>query len=138
MPRGPIDLVLVRFDEQGISPKVAENIRTLVEAGTIRIIDLMFVTKESEDAVTVIELGDLDDDVYSAWNDIVDSVDDLLTADDAVLLADQLNIGESAVLALYENTWAAEMVRLIKDANGEILVSDRIPRVVIDQLMPVQ
>lgn len=136
MSRGPIDFVMVRFAEPGVSPQIADALKSLIDAGTIRIIDLMFVTRESKDSVIVTELGDLADDDYNLWNSIVDEVNGLLTEEDAVLLSEQLETESSAVLVLYENSWAREMNRLIAEANGEVLFSDRIPRAVIDELLP--
>jgi hypothetical protein len=58
-----------------------------------------------------------------------------LTDEDALLLADSLANDSSAVLVLIENTWAREMVRTIADAHGDVLVSERIPRPVVEQLV---
>lgn len=62
------------------------------------------------------------------------TVSGFLTVDDARLLADSIPAGSSAVLVLIENTWATKMMQAIADAQGEVLISDRIPRAVVDQL----
>ena len=55
-----------------------------------------------------------------------------------MLLSEQLEIGNSDVLVLYENSWAREMNQLIAEAQGKVIISDRIPRAVIDQLLTVE
>jgi hypothetical protein len=135
MEHGPVDFIVVRFPGTELSADIAAGIRSLVEAGTIRVIDLLFLVKDRGGETTVRELTDLDDLAYEGWDAIVGDVFGYLTDEDAMLLADSLANGTSAVLALIENTWAKEMVRTIADAHGDVLISERIPRPVVEQLV---
>lgn len=131
---GPIDFVVVRFPGTTISGDVTAGLRELTESGTIRIIDLIFVSRDADDGITVVELADLDDDTYSLWDAIVGDVSGMLGESDTDLVAATLPPDSSALLALIENSWAQSMVRAIKAADGEVLISERIPRAIVDEL----
>lgn len=134
MKHGPVDFIMVGFEGDDVCSSVADGIRSLVQAGTIRIIDLIFVEKDDAGELHVRELADLPDAVYETWNAIVDDVEGMLSSDDAEMLAADLLNNRSAVLALYENIWAREMAATIQNASGEVLVHTRIPRSVIEEL----
>lgn len=135
MQHGPIDFILVKFGEEHPSANIAAGLKQLIEAETISIIDIIFVEHGAGETVQVLELSDLPDDVYDAWSEIVADMGSLLTADDAVTLATGLGENESAVLVLYENTWARQMSSAIAAANGEVIVHTRIPRDVVAELV---
>ncbi len=134
MEHGPIDFIMIGFGEAEVSPAVASGILSLVESGTIRIIDLLFVAKDADGDLRVLELTELADDVYELWDVVVQDVEGMLTNEDALHLAADLPSDKSAVLVLFENVWAREMARIIQEANGEVLISTRIPRDIVAQL----
>jgi hypothetical protein len=51
------------------------------------------------------------------------------------VIAELLDPGSSAVLALIENSWAVQMVKTIQEASGEVVISERIPRPVVEDLI---
>lgn len=134
MTHGPIDFIMIGFEDSNISPGVADGIKSLIQADTIRIIDLVFVERDDVGELRVLELTELGDDVYEAWNSNVDDMEGMLTVDDAMHLASDLPANRSAVLALYENVWARHLSNAIVDAKGEVLANMRIPRSVISEL----
>lgn len=135
MDTAPVDFIVVRFPGTEFSPDVARGIQRLTDAGTIRIVDLLFLMKDESDEVQVRELTDLDEIGYESWNGVVADVFGYLTEEDARILAETLPAHSSAVLALVENTWAMDMVRTIAEAHGDVLISERIPRPVVEQLV---
>jgi uncharacterized membrane protein len=135
MDHGPVDFIVVRFPGTQFSPEVAAGVRSLTDAGTIRIIDLLFIVKDASGETSVRELADLDDVAYERWEPAVGDVFGYLTDDDAMMLADSLASDSSAALVLVENTWARDMVQTIADAHGDVLISERIPRPVVEQLV---
>jgi uncharacterized membrane protein len=135
MSFGPIDFIVVRFPGTSLSGEIASSLRSLIEAGTIRIVDLLFAVKDAEGNVTVEEIGDLDDVTYARWDSIVDAISGFMTDEDAFAIAELLDPGSSAVIALIENTWAVQMVKTIAEAQGEVVISERIPRPVVEELV---
>jgi uncharacterized membrane protein len=135
MSYGPIELLVVGFPGNQFTGQVAPALAELVESGLIRIIDILFVQKDTEGVVTEIELADLSEDVYVVFDPLVDDLTGLLTHDDAERLAVSLAPNSSAGIMLFENTWAKRFADAVRDANGQVIVNERIPRAVIEQLI---
>jgi uncharacterized membrane protein len=130
-----VDFVVVRFPGTDFSSEIATSLKSLIDAGTIRIIDLLFLVKEQNGDVHVDEVTDLDDESYRGWDAVIGDVFGYLTEEDALLLAESLEPNSSAVLVLVENTWAVEMVRTIAEAKGDVLISERLPRAIVEDLV---
>ena len=81
------------------------------------------------------EITDLDDAAYADWDRVVADIFGYLTEDDALMLSDSLPPNSSAVLVLIENSWAEQMVNVITEARGDVLISERIPWGVIDDFI---
>jgi hypothetical protein len=110
-------------------------IKELVEKGTIRVIDILFIKKDQDGNVTMREINDLDDASFAAFNPIVAEIDGLVSRDDVQQLAATLNNNSSAGVMLFEDTWATRLRDAIIDAQGKVVLIDRIPQGVIEQAL---
>jgi Family of unknown function (DUF6325) len=135
MSLGPIELLIIKFPGNRFTGEITRALRALVENGTIRVIDLIFAIKTSDGTLRVLELADLDEESVSALDPLVDEVMGLLAPDDVNWLADKLETGYSAGAMLFENVWATHFADAIIAAHGEVVLNERIPRRVIDQLV---
>ena len=59
----------------------------------------------------------------------------LLNDDDAHELAASLENNSSAGIMLFENTWAARFAQAVRNARGEVLLNERIPHAVIEEVV---
>ena len=138
MSLGPIELVLIKFPRNQFTGAVARELRRLVESGTIRVIDILFVRKDASGELTVLEINDLDDPDYALFDPIVADVSGLLSQEDIEYLSAALENDSSAGLMVFENTWATRFVDAVAKLNGEVLLNERIPRAVVQQAMSEQ
>jgi len=106
-----------------------------VENGTIRVIDILFITKDQDGNVTMREINDLDDASFASFNPIVAEIDGLVSRDDVQQLAATLNNNSSAGVMLFEDTWATRLRDAINAAQGRVVLIDRIPQGVIEQAL---
>ena len=60
---GPVEYMIVSFPGNRFTGEIAPALAKLVEANTIRIIDLAFVGKNADGEIVAFELSDLDDEV---------------------------------------------------------------------------
>jgi hypothetical protein len=60
MEFGPVDIAIIDFPGNKFNGKVAPAILDLVESGTIRLIDLLFISKDADGVVSVLAIEDLD------------------------------------------------------------------------------
>ena len=71
MEHAPVDFIVVRFPGTSFSPEVAAGLGSMIQSGTIRIIDLLFLVKDENGETTVRELTDLADVVSGHWDEVV-------------------------------------------------------------------
>jgi len=136
MPLGPVELLEVTFPGNQFKGEIVPALKELVENGAIRIIDIVFVRKDRDGTVAKVEINDLADDEYAAFDPLVAEIDGLISEDDVQQLASGLENNSSAGIMLFENIWATRFVTAIRRAHGEVILNERIPRSVIEQLMP--
>jgi uncharacterized membrane protein len=135
MPLGPIELLVVSFPGNQFTGEITPALAELVEGGTIRIVDLLFVIKDEQGKVAVLELGDLAADVLGQFRLLVSDTIPMLNEDDAHELAEALENNSSAGIMLFENTWATRFADAIHNAKGEVVLNERIPRAAIEELI---
>ncbi len=128
---GPVDVVIIGFPGNKFSGRIAPALLDLVESGTVRVIDLLFVTKDAEGVTTTIEIADLDPDLGPAFVDVTVTSEGALGPEDAEEVAEDLPPNSSALLIAFENAWAAEFAEAVRAADGVLIDSIRIPHDVV-------
>ncbi len=123
---GPIDWILVEFDGPPTGA-AAPHLLDLVERGLIRILDLLLVHKAADGTIDIAEMADLDDDGELDLAVFEGVRSGLLSEDDAAEAAAAMGEDSSAVLLVYENTWAAPFATAVRKAGGQLVASGRIP-----------
>ena len=79
---GPVDYAVFAFPGNQFRGEIAPALADLVEAGTIRIIDLAFVGKNPDGDVVAFELTDIDPEVRAGLENLGVEVNGLLNEDD--------------------------------------------------------
>lgn len=135
MAYGPVEMLTVKFPGNQFTGELAPALQELVDTGMIRIIDLLFVLKDSDGNVVVYEQNAWGDEVAALLEPISQPDDELFSQDDAESIGVLLEPNSSAAMLLFENSWAARFVTAMNNANGEVIINARIPRDVIEQLV---
>ncbi|GMU78321.1 MAG: hypothetical protein AMXMBFR46_11160 [Acidimicrobiia bacterium] len=124
---GPVDFLVVEFPagQQHFDGAMAAELARLVDAGTIRVLDLLILSKDADGAVEAFEIDDLDemDDLRVVETGIAE----ILAADDVDHLAAAMEPGSVAGVLVFENTWAAPFASAARKAGGQLIASGRIP-----------
>lgn len=128
---GPVDYMIVAFPGNQFKGEIAPALADLVDAGTIRIIDLAFVGKSEDGEVGAFELTDIDPDVRAGLEKLGVEVSGLLNEEDLMAAAEELEPNCSAALLVWENVWAREVKQAMLDAGGELYDFGRIPHEVV-------
>lgn len=124
---GPIDYIVVEFPGSKFNGEIAPALAELVERGSIRVLDLLVLKKETNGAVEPFELSDLGDDELGAFRAFESDMAMLLSEDDVTALAAALEPGSSAAVLVWENIWAAPFASSVRRAGGQLVASGRIP-----------
>ncbi len=130
---GPVDYAIIGFPGNRFRGEIAPAIGDLVDAGTIRIIDIAFVGKDENGNAVAMELLELDPDVQAALERLGVEVSGLFTEDDLMGVAEGLEPNSSAALLIWENVWARKVAQAMRDAGGELLAFERIPHDVVQE-----
>jgi hypothetical protein len=131
MSIGPVEYLIVAFPGNQFKGEIVPALAELVEAGTIRIIDLAFVMKDADGAVVAAELGDLDSDVFKAFDALSPEGLGLLNEEDLAAAGEELEPNSSAALLVWEDVWATKLRDAILNAGGEVLDLERLPYQVV-------
>jgi hypothetical protein len=123
---GPVDVAVIAFEGNQFNGDVAPAIAQLEADGTIRVIDLTFVHKDPDGAVAVAELAD--SGVAAAFERLTNSQFDLLSEQDLEIIGEDLPRNSSAMVVVWENSWAARLAAALRGSHGRVLSMERIPR----------
>ena len=128
---GPVDYMIVAFPGNEFRGEIAPALAELVDAGTIRIIDLAFVGKNAEGEIAAFEMMDLDPEVREGFEKAGVEVNGLFNDDDLMSAGEELEPNTSAALLVWENVWARDVAQKMRDAGGELLDFERLPHEVV-------
>jgi hypothetical protein len=132
---GPVEVLVLRFPGNQFKGEIIPALRDLVETDTIRIIDALFAIKDENGEATVLEMAELDPEVYGEIDVVVAELNGLLTEEDAQRMTANIPPNSSAAIMLFENVWATRFRDAVLNANGEIVLAERIPKAVIDEMV---
>jgi hypothetical protein len=127
----PVDYAVVVFPGSRFTGQITPALTELVESGTIRIIDLVFVEKDTDGTVSAAELLELDPEVRAGFEREGIDAEGLFSDDDLEATAEELEPGSSAALIVWENLWAARIAAATRDAGGELYDFGRLPHAVV-------
>ena len=122
---GPIDFVLLEFPNDRTDGSAAQALADLVEAGTIRLLDLVVARKEDDGTVEVIDIDGAGD--VTAFVQFAGARSGLLGESDVQQAGEAMTPGTTAALIVFENAWAAPFVAAARQNGGELVASMRIP-----------
>ena len=127
---GPIDFLAVEFPGERISAPGFEQLLSLADQGVIDILDLEFITKDSEGGASKVDVGELsnpDAIDLSAWKGASSGLLDRTDVDE---IAAAIQPGSVAAVIVYENRWVLSLVNTWRRdgarfiADGGVSASD--------------
>lgn len=142
---GPLQLVVIGFDEDKYARDIILEIKNLRKAKTIRLFDLLYVFKHEDGTIDSKEVTDLQDEEQREFGHLLRSLIGLSTQDlehadaDAVAeslgsadtefglsdteiqgLAERIPNNSSAILVIFEHTWARRVKAAMLQAGGYV------------------
>jgi hypothetical protein len=124
---GPVDYLIVEFPagHQNFTGEGADELLRLHDAGIIRVMDILILTKDADGTVDAMELSDLAElgELARLEAQLVQT----LAVDDVDHLAAAMDPGSVAGVLVYENLWAAPFASAMRRAGGQLIANGRIP-----------
>ena len=125
MTAGPLELIVLGFEGTEFKGEIAGAIQQAESTGSVRVVDLVFVIKSAEGAITAMEIEDVQP-FAPEFQALERDVKGLLTEDDAMTVADLLPPNAAALAVVIEHTWAGKISDALRDAGGRMFASQRI------------
>jgi hypothetical protein len=124
---GPVDYLVVEFPAgaKDFTGEMAAELLKLVDAGTIRIVDVLILDKNEDGSVDATELSDIEQ--LGELEAVEAQLAELLAADDVAHLAAAMEPGSTAGVLIWENLWAAPFASAARRAGGQLIANGRIP-----------
>jgi hypothetical protein len=124
---GPVDFLVVEFPagESRFTGEMATELAALVDAGTIRVLDLLILYKDADGSVEAAEIDDLD--AVDELRTIEAGIAEILAADDVAHLAAAMEPDSVAAALVFENRWAAPFASAVRRSGGQLIANGRIP-----------
>jgi hypothetical protein len=126
-PVGPVDVVVIAFDEPKFDGSIAAAIGELQGAGVVRLLDAIVVNKSDDGQVTFLEITDIDGDGELDLVALQGDIPGLLSEDDAAVGVEGMPNGSAVMMLAWENTWAIRASMAIREAGGTLVSMERIP-----------
>jgi len=124
---GPVDYLVVEFPAgaSSFTGEMAAELVALVDSGTIRVIDVLILTKDQDGSVEAIELSDIEE--LGELQALEAQLAELLAEDDVLDLAAAMDPGSTAGVLIWENLWAAPFAAAARRSGGQLIANGRIP-----------
>jgi hypothetical protein len=125
---GPVDWLVVEFPGTDYGKgQVAPYLQDLVDRGLVRVLDLVFLRKNKDGTLEMGEISNLDQSELGELRASEAELAMVLSEQDVVDLAETIEPGNSAVVLVWENLWAAPFGSAVRHAGGQLVASGRIP-----------
>jgi len=124
---GPVDYIVVEFPagKSNFTGEMSKELLALVEGGTIRVIDVLILTKNEDGTVDAMELSDIEE--LGPLREVEAQLASLLAEDDVEHLAAAMDPGSTAGVLIWENLWAAPFASAARRSGGQLIATGRIP-----------
>jgi hypothetical protein len=126
MSRGPLQVLVVNFEDANFTGEIQSELIRLDDAGIVKVLDLLFVGKTEDGEVKVLKTSDVHTGRLSqavlgmdeARGSLGDDAADVWSA------ADAIEPGGAAAIAILEHRWAIPLHEAILRAGGSEAASD--------------
>ena len=136
-PLGPVQMLVVGFDGNRFEGEILAELDRLAAINVVRVLDLLFVSKDESGAVTALEASDLGVDpggepgkhlatliglaAEGEASGEPDPGDEDYDLEQVWFVADQIPAGTAAAIVLLEHHWALGLREATRAADGELL-----------------
>jgi Family of unknown function (DUF6325) len=131
MTYGPIDFIALEFEGNKFTGDILAALVDLVEQKIVRVIDLVVILKDEEGEVMVREMQQLDDEFLTIFDPEEVTAAGMITEADIEMVGEALANNSSAAALLFENLWAVKFKEALIEADGRLLIQERIPHEVV-------
>jgi len=135
MSIGPVEYIAIAFPGNKFSGEIIPAIKELQDSGTIRVLDLVIISKDADGNVTAIELSEASPEEAATLAVLGIEGKNLLGEEDIEDIGGALDPNSTAGLMIWENVWAARFAESLRNADGILIANGRIPAALVEEVM---
>ncbi|MFD6860499.1 DUF6325 family protein [Rhodococcus sp. NPDC060090] len=123
---GPVEMVVLSFPGTQIDAAVTAAFAEVIDGGYATILDLIYLSKDADGTLSQIEI---DEPLSETGLDGI-TVDPLglVSDEDLDVVRSSMEPNTSAVVIVYEETWARKLAGEVRRAGGEVELHVQVPR----------
>ncbi|MGW8319415.1 MAG: DUF6325 family protein [Candidatus Promineifilaceae bacterium] len=137
MTYGPIDMIALQFESDQLKGEILPALLELAENKIIRIMDLVIIQKYEDGEYEALELEQLDEEIIAAFDPLDVEISGIVQVEDIEAIAEGLDDNTTTGLLLLENLWAIKFKEAVLNANGRLLIQERIPHEVVLETLDI-
>ncbi|MFD4461211.1 DUF6325 family protein [Nocardia sp. NPDC058480] len=127
---GPVEFLVLAFPGTDIDKSVSGALADVVAKGTVTLLDLIVLSMDEAGTITEREI---DDDISAVGLTGLTAADiDLVSDDDLDVVRASMEPGTTAVVIVFEETWATRLAAAVRAADGEVALHVQVPRDAVD------
>ena len=135
MSIGPVEYIAIAFPGNKFSGEIIPAIRELQDSGTIRVLDLVLITKDDDGNVASIELNEASPETQATFAALGIENRNLLGQEDFEDIGSARDPNSTAALMIWENVWAERFATSLRNADGILVANGRIPAALVEEIM---
>jgi hypothetical protein len=133
MKHGPVDVAVLAFAEARFDGSALAELKRQAAAGTIRVLDLIIILKDQNEACWRIEMSNLPPEQAAVLDFIEAETHGLFDDEDAAMLCEGMVPGSAVAALAIEHTWAVDLVNALDAEGAEMALNFRVPAHVVDE-----
>ena len=134
MDLGPLEYIIIGCPGGQFTTEIVPELHAIQEKDLIRVVDLLFLRKDAQGTVTVLEVKDLNDEELATFGILKNNLMGLITHEDIMALSNAVPVDTSAVVLLLEHLWIGSLEKAIERANGVVYIGGMVSQDAREQL----
>ena len=124
MTLGPLEYTVIGFEGNRFNGEIARELAAVVDSGVIALVVLVFVAKDIDGNVAVLEVDNKEDPRFADFAPLLQGLSGLLTGEDVLKIGEGLAANQSALVVMFEHRWAVRVKKAIIGAGGVLVARE--------------
>jgi hypothetical protein len=136
MDIGPVELLVLTFPGRTTDARVVTALSDVVANGDVTVLDVVALSRLADGSVETTDvenLGAIGLDGLSIDAHALVAEDDLAAV--LEIVSDGIGVDTSALVIVYEETWARRFAGTVRDSGGEVALHLHVPRDTVEAAM---
>ena len=120
----PVEYIILEFPDNRFTGEIVPEFVRLTEYGTVRLIDLIFITKDADSYVARFRIDEQLKELIP-FSQLDHEIGPIISHEDVECVANDLEPNSSAALVVWEDTWAASLVKALRNSGAVFVEGGR-------------